>query len=172
MNALVVYGSLVNKSELTRGGFPLGRTCPVILRGFKRVFRQEPSRRHSGQGEERAVLNVVASGQDWLNGLLVWGLDDSFFVDLDEREKGYDRIEVSPSSLRKYHPSSSYATPIPRNVYVYTGEAVKQSDSILPSASYLEICLEGAREWGEGFYEDFLDSTFIKNEALLRTYVG
>jgi cation transport regulator ChaC len=43
MDALIVYGSLINNLELTKGGFPLYSTRPVVLQGFKRVFCQEPS---------------------------------------------------------------------------------------------------------------------------------
>jgi hypothetical protein len=100
MNALIVYGSLINKSELVQNGFSLGNTRPAIVQGFKRVFHQEPSWRKSGQGEERAVLNVVSSQPHWFNGLLVSNLDDGFFVDLDERERGYNRIRVAPSYLQ------------------------------------------------------------------------
>ena len=31
MDALIVYGSLINKSELKKGGFPLDRTRPVVV---------------------------------------------------------------------------------------------------------------------------------------------
>jgi hypothetical protein len=99
MEALIVYGSLINESELIRGGFAVERTCPVIIQGFKRVFRQEPSWRRSDLGKERAVLNAVSSRQHWLNGLLISDLSDGFFADLDEREKGYERIEVNFRSL-------------------------------------------------------------------------
>src|SRR3954447_21662558 len=138
MDALIVYGSLINESELVRGGFSVDSTCPVILQGFKRMFRQEPSWRKSDQGEERAVLNAVSSQQHWLNGLLIWGLDDGFFTNLDEREKGYQRIGVAQSSLRRYN--SSHTSPIPQNIYIYTGDVEKQSASILPNESYLRTC--------------------------------
>jgi|SRR5215210_1142915 len=167
MDALIVYGSLINKSELEKGGFPLDSTRPVVVRGFKRVFCQEPSWR-SDQGEQRAVLNVISSEHHWLNALLILDLDDGFLADVDEREKGYDRIRVAPSCLRGYQPLST----TPQNIYTHVGKADKQSDSILPNASYLSICLEGARQWGEDFYNEFLDSTFVKHDVLLRTYVG
>ena len=169
MDALIVYGSLINESELTRGGFPVDGASPVIVEGFKRVFRQEPSWRRSDQGVKRAVLNVVRSQQHWLNGLLISGLNDGFFTDLDEREKGYERIRMAPSSFRGYDPPST--APISRNIYIYTGVLDKQSDSILPNESYLRTCLEGAWQWGEDFYGDFLDSTFVKDDILLRTYL-
>ena len=114
-------------------------------------------------------MNVVSSQQHWFNALLISGLNDGFLADLDEREKGYNRIGVAPSSLRGY--DSSYATPIPRSIYIYTGDMDKQSDSILPNESYLRTCLEGAKQWGEDFYDDFLDSTFVKDDVLLRTYL-
>jgi hypothetical protein len=168
MDALIVYGSLINKSELIEDGFSLDSTCPVIVQGFKRVFSQEPSWR-SDQGEERAVLNAVSSQQYWLNGLLISGLNDAFFTDLDEREKGYNRIGVAPSYLRKY--DSSYTYPSPQNIYMYTGKMNKQSDSILPNTAYLHNCLKGAEQWGKDFYNDFLDSTFVENNTLLRAYI-
>jgi hypothetical protein len=169
MDALIVYGSLINESELVQGGFCVDRTCPVIVQGFKRIFRQEPSWRRSDLGKERAVLNAVSSRSHWLNGLLIWGLDDDFFTDLDEREKGYQRIEVDPSSLRRY--GSSSTTSIPQNIYIYTGDMDKQSNSILPNESYLRTCLEGAEQWGEDFYSDFLHSTFVRDNVLLNTYL-
>ncbi len=167
MDALIVYGSLINKSELIRGEFPLDSTRPMVVRGFKRVFCQEPSWRPD-QGEQRAVLKVVSSEHHWLNALLISGLDDRFLADVDEREKGYNRIKVAPSCLRGYHPLST----TPRNIYMHVGKAEKQSDSILPNDSYLSICLEGARQWGEDFYNELLDSTFVKDDISLRTYVG
>lgn len=169
MDALIVYGSLINESELVRGGFPLQSAYPIIVQGFKRIFRQEPSWRRSDQVKERAVLNVVGSHQHWLNGLLISGLDDGFFTDLDKREKGYNRIRVAPSSLRRY--DSSSATLTPPNIYIHTGDTDKQSDSILPNVSYLRTCLEGAEQWGEDFYDDFLDTTFIGDNVSLRTYL-
>ena len=113
------------------------------------------------------MLNVISSEQHWLNALLISGLDDRFLADVDEREKGYDRIKVAPSCLRGYQPLSTR----PRNIYTHVGKADKQSDSILPNASYLSICLEGARQWGENFYNEFLDSTFVRDDILLRAYV-
>jgi hypothetical protein len=166
MDALIVYGSLINKSELIESGFPLGSTHPVVVQGFKRVFRQEPSWR-SDQGEQRAVLNAISAEQHWLNALLVSGLDEGFLVDLDKREKGYNRIRVAPSYLRDYH----FPRTTPRNIYMHIGKADKQSDSILPNSSYLSMCLEGAKHWGEDFYNDFLDSTFVEDNVLLRTYI-
>jgi hypothetical protein len=166
MDALVVYGSLINKSELTKGGCPLDSTCSVVLRGFKRVFCQEPSWRPD-RGEQRAVLNVIGCEHHWLNALLISGLDDRFLADVDEREKGYDRTKVAPSYVRGYHPLSTK----PRNIYTHAGKADKQNDSILPNASYLSICLEGAKQRGQDFYNEFLDSTFVKDGILLRTYL-
>ena len=57
MDALIEYGSLINKSELRKGGFPLDITRPLVIRRFKRVFCQEPSWRPD-RGEQRAVLNI------------------------------------------------------------------------------------------------------------------
>ena len=130
------------------------------------MFCQEPSWRPD-RGEQRAVLNVISAEHHWLNALLISGLDDRFLADIDEREKGYDRIEVTPSCLRGYHPLPS----TPRNIYTHAGKADKQNDSIMPNASYLSIYLEGAKQRGQDFYNEFLDSTFVKDGILLRTYL-
>lgn len=82
MDALIVYGSLINKSELRRGGFPLDSTRPVVIRGSKRVSCQEPSWRPD-RGEQRAVLNIIGSEQHWLNALLISGLNGRFLADVD-----------------------------------------------------------------------------------------
>ncbi len=143
MDALIVYGSLIDKLELVQGGFSLDSTRPVVVRGFKRIFAQEPSWR-SDQGEERAVLNVVCSQEHWLNAVLVFGLDDGIWTELEEREKGYNRVRVAPRSLREKYGSYSTA-PTLQNIYVYVGKTDKQSDSVLPNSSYLHKCLEGAK---------------------------
>lgn len=166
MDALIEYGSLINKSELRKGGFPLDSTRPVVIRGSKRVFCQEPSWRPD-RGEQRAVLNIIGSEQHWLNALLISGLNDRFLADVDEREKGYNRIKVVPSYVRGYLLTAT----TPQNIYTHVGKAEKQSASILPNASYLSICLEGARQRGEDFCNEFLDSTFVKDDILLREYV-
>jgi hypothetical protein len=99
--------------------------------------------------------------------LLILSLDDAFLADLDKREKGYNRIRVAPSYFRGYH----FLHIAPQNIFIHVGKADKQSNSILPNASYLSICMEGAKQWGEDFYNDFLDSTFVKDSILLRTYI-
>ena len=119
------------------------------------------------QGEQRAVLNVISSEQHWFNALLISSLDDAFLADLDKRVKGYNRSRVAPSYLRGYHCLHT----APQNIFMHVGKAYKQSNSILPNASYLSICMEGAKQWGEDFYNDFLDSTFVKDSILLRTYI-
>ncbi len=167
VDALIVYGSLINRSELEKGGFPLGSTCPVVVQGFKRVFSQEPSWR-SGQGEQRAVLNAISSEQHWLNALLISDLEEGFLADLDKREKGYDRIWVVPSYIRDRRLNHT----IPQDVYIHIGDADKQSDAILPNTLYLGLCLEGARQWGEDFYDAFLASTFVRDNVPLREYIN
>jgi hypothetical protein len=133
------------------------------------MFSQEPSRR-AAPGEERAVLNVVRSPRHWINGVLISAISHGFFFNLDSREKGYTRVRVDPSSLGSYGAHSR--TSVPDDIYIYTGNQNKQNSSILPNTAYLHICLEGANQWGADFYNDFLDSTFVKKNILLRTYLA
>lgn len=168
MNSLIVYGSLLNKRELARQGFSLDDIFPVIADGFKRVFSQEPSWR-VGVATERAVLNAVKSKDHWLNGILVSNLTEDLIMKLDEREKGYERVEIPPACLRKYKDSKKFS--FNQKVYMYIGRPEKQNSTILPNSSYLNICLEGAKQWGQDFYEDFLNTTYVNRDIQLRNFI-
>lgn len=168
MNSLIVYGSLLNKHELGRQGFKLGDVNPVIISGFKRVFNQEPSWR-TGVAQERAVLSVVKSDSYWLNGILISNLPESLILKLDERERGYDRIEIGSIHVRMYKDTKGLTTA--GKIYMYIGRPEKQNPVILPNSSYLNICLEGAKQWGQDFYQDFLDTTYLNKNVRLKEVI-
>ncbi len=158
MNAIIVYGSLINKDQLAKESLQLGEAWPVSVHGYKRIFNQEPSWR-KGHDQRRAVLNVVPSDQHYFNGLLVWVRDESNFQDLDERERGYNRVGLEWSRLEEY-PGFSFPGE-QESIYIYTGKPEKRSDDLLPNDNYLELCLNGAKQWGEKFYEVFLQTTYV-----------
>ncbi|MEO0771033.1 MAG: gamma-glutamylcyclotransferase family protein [Cyanobacteria bacterium J06649_4] len=163
MTAIIVYGSLLNQAQLCRATRLSSSAIPVFVKGYRRLFNQEPSWR-KGDNKHRAVLNIIRSEKDDFNGLLVRVRADSDFHQLDERERGYDRIEVSYSQLESLMATPSLIESGP--IYTYRGKPEKQNDDILPNASYLELCLRGAQSWGEeswgeDFYEQFLQTTYV-----------
>ena len=162
---LIVYGSLINKKELfdKKFGFYIteNEAIPIRVNGFKRVFNIETTWR-KGSGKKIAVLNVVKSDNNWFNGILIRDINKSYFRSLDKREEGYKRIKVDPAFIKfDYGPS----TKLKDQILIYTGE--KMRDDILPIPSYLDICLEGSKEWGKEFYNDFLKTTFLPNGQTL-----
>ncbi|MEM6450648.1 MAG: gamma-glutamylcyclotransferase family protein [Cyanobacteria bacterium P01_D01_bin.105] len=163
MSSLIVYGSLINKAQLYQKLNLQSEACPVFIQGYRRIFNQEPSWRQ-GFNQHRAVLNIVKSATDYFNGLLVDIQDDSAFEHLDKREKGYERITINCSQLAHFTDTScsicSEAT------YIYLGHPGKQNNGILPNREYLELCLRGAKQWGEEFYKQFVQTTYVGTHTL------
>lgn len=193
MTAIIVYGSLLNPEQLHQQSHLFARAYPVFVKGYRRVFNQEPSWRE-GDDKHRAVLNVMKSDQDGFNGLLVRLQDGSDLHQLDERESGYNRIAISQSQLAPFAPMSdmgksdtSKSEPVIARgrfpdgvfsevilseailsdpIFIYVGKPEKQNDGLLPNKSYLELCLRGAKHWGEEFQEQFLQTTYVGDLTL------
>ncbi len=167
MDAVVTYGSLINQEQLCAKSHLLAEACPVVVKGYRRVFNQEPSWRE-GHHKHRAVLNVIQSDGDYFNGLLVNLQNSDNFYELDKRERGYDRVPISPSHV--IYPGNRRRLvcserPL-EHVYIYFGKLEKRNNNILPNKTYLDLCLRGARHWGEEFYEQFLQTTYVGRYTL------
>jgi hypothetical protein len=156
----------MNKNELNRHRPHDLTLVPIRIEGWKRVFNLEPTRR-KGEGNNKAVLNAVRS-EEWLNAVLICGVGDIFLEDLDERELGYNRIEVPNSTI-----SFPYGNPVNElgKIYIYSGKPHKINDLILPNLSYLQLCLDGAKQWSLDFYQDYLKSTFTASGVILSDYL-
>lgn len=178
MTAIIVYGSLINPEQLHQKPHLFARAYPVFVKGYRRVFTQEPSWR-GGDDKHRAVLNVIKADKDGFNGLLVRLQDGSDFHQLDERERGYNRIAITQAQLAPFTPVSSigksgpmlaggiFSEPVfSEPTFMYVGKPEKQNDDILPNKNYLELCLCGAKYWGEDFHEQFLQTTYVRDLTL------
>lgn len=151
---LIVYGSLINKTELLNKKIKLENCVPIILNGFKREFSQEPSWRKV-DSNYRAVLTVFPSPHHKINAILIKDLPKDIFQKLDEREIGYDRIKISASKINfAYEESTSI-----KEAFIYIGKKEKYNKSIYPNLEYLKLCSDGAKGWSEEFHNDFLQTT-------------
>lgn len=160
--SLVVYGSLINKVELLNNDIEILNYKPILLNGFKREFSQEPSLRKSTI-INRAVLNVKEDDKHFINALLIDIYKDDISI-LDKREIGYNRLKITSDKIEfKYDLISEIKN---RDIFIYTGKEEKYNNDILPNIQYMDICLNGAKNWNESFYEDFIKSTFVKDEVL------
>lgn len=172
MSAIVAYGSLLNQKQSGLRSHLLTIVCPVTVKGYRRIFNQEPTWR-KGNDRRRAVLSIVQSDSDHFNGLLLALTDNDNFSELDERERGYDRVLV-PHACIAYSANTHYLSESKfsfKQTFVYIGKPEKKNDSILPNEDYLHLCLRGAKQWGEEFYEQFLQTTYI-GSLNLKTFLA
>lgn len=165
MGYLLAYGSLIHPNETDRHAFKATSRVPVRVFGFERIFNQKMTYR-KGEGEKSAVLNVVKKEDRWINGVLLGGFEDRYHAEIDKRESGYDRIKIPSQNIVTYD-----NTKIEDDAYVYLGAKGKQDDSLLPITDYLELCLDGAKSFGDDFFRDFLVTTWTRGEIRLDKYI-
>lgn len=174
MVAIVAYGSLIDPALIDpvqcARSYPLARAYPVVVSGYRRTFNQEPSWR-KGDNQHRAVLNVMHSDGECFNGVLIELPKGTDFCQLDKRERGYNRIPIDPSRITYLADGSclAYAGSL-EQIYLYVGKPSKRNNNILPNKDYLNLCLRGARRWGEDFYARFLQTTYV-GESTLNTFL-
>ncbi len=168
--AVLAYGSLLNRGELAKKDFAKLDLVAVKVNGFRRQFRQEPSWR-PGSGLYRGVLDAFKHEGGAINAVAMAGLSGAMLSELDSREVGYSRIQVAHERIEPYDGGRSDAWSR-RDFYIYTGKRHKTNPELLPNLDYLEICLAGARQWGDLFFEDFLEMTFVGNTSLRRFIVS
>jgi hypothetical protein len=150
----IVYGSLLHKDELKKQNIDPKRVDFVKVKGYKRVFNQEPSWRIV-QGNEKAVMNIEEDENSWFNAIVIKDLDEKYIKELDHRERGYDRISLKKECVTLYDDNSTL-----NNCIVYKGKKGKQNNTIFPNPSYFKICLEGAKSHFEQFFKDYMDTTY------------
>jgi len=148
--------------------------------GFCRTFNQESTwRAEASDTDAKAVLNAVRDRAQSMNGILIPDLSRKEYRVLRERERGYRMVEAEPGKIEAFVPSvgeekhrksdASVGLPETDVVLVPTGDRVK--DGLLPVPEYVDICLEGASYWGEGFYEEFLRTTQVRPGVTLGEYL-
>jgi len=166
MFGLVVYGSLLNKKEIYLYDCSILDIVPVKISNYKRSFNLLPSVR-IGIGNYKSVLNIQKSKDHYFNGLCIIykTLDISL---LDEREKGYERVLISPSNVKTYNTKAMVNN---IEIYTYSGLKDKVDNSIMPNVGYLKLCLKGAQEWGKDFHDDFINSTYLNNNVSLKNFI-
>ena len=166
MLGIIAYGSLINPQEAENLlGCPT-HIIPIKLTSFKRSFNQRPAWRRN-TNEHSAVLNVQTSEHNWLNAVCYCFSGFNFSV-LDNRERGYSRTAIQLDKINCYQ---GHNLPFLEEICIYLGKTEHQDDTLLPNPDYLDICLAGAKNWGEDFYRDFLNTTHINNRIMLREYL-
>ncbi len=148
------YGSLMNMESLRKTVPDVGVVTPALLEGYVRVFNTESLFTFTENGKMYAVLNVAQSPGTVMNGVC-FEVTQEYIDDLLEREEGYDLREVRVQSCidgREF------------DAVMFIDVSGKVQDFVFNDAmqmGYLQTCADGARAFGEEFYERFLDTTLI-----------
>lgn len=168
------YGSLLSPDELVPFlETDASRVTPVRVEGFRRVFNQESVWRAKvtdGGEDEIGVLNAVRDRGSSMNAVLVPDLSSDEYEALRVRESGYRMVEAEKEAIGHYAEDEKGSLPEDDVVLVPTGNRV--NDDVLPIPEYVEVCLEGARHWGESFRDEFLRTTEVRGGETLAEYIG
>lgn len=151
------YGSLVNPATHRTNVLHYER---AQLRGFTRTWQERPDE----SDEPIALLSSAPSSrEDLLDGLLVFDFAENLPL-LDEREYGYDRLNVASEDLTLHGDKVLPEMPL----YVYSGRAPYNADEphyILQS--YLDAVLQGyLHQYGEEGVHNFMKRTARFDTAL------
>lgn len=166
MLGIIVYGSLINTTESAQSNDKADGIIPIKTRQLRRIFNQRP-RWRTTTSQQAAVLSIHPDQNEWFNGIC-YCYSTFDFSALDQRERGYVRTTLSSGRITPY---PGYQLPDLDKVHIYLGREEQRDDTLLPHPQYLDICLNGARDWGQDFYDDFLDTTYVRNEIQLRRYI-
>ncbi len=150
----IVYGSLLHPKELKSHGISIDMIEFVRVKGYKRIFNQEPSRRRADT-INRAVLNIQKDNNSWFNAILIKNISENSLKELDIREIGYDRLNLQDGCVKCYKDGT-----IVQNCFVYMGKDGKQNSKILPNIDYFKLCLNGAKSHFDRFHIDYLSTTY------------
>ncbi len=156
LRGLLAYGSLIHPDEY-RALPGLIAAIPVRVQGYRRIFNQTPSWR-KGEGKRIAVLNVIPSPVDSINAICLVLASETLST-LARRERGYVLEEVPDARLS--FDRAIDAGSFPERFLIYRGRVGLQDHTLLANPEYLNLCMEGAKSWGENFYRLFLKSTYI-----------
>lgn len=127
----------------------------TLLKGYKRIFDFKSPHRHNEKTNIfSCVLNIKKDENYNINGVLI-NLSDNNFKDLLYRERGYemecitvsDDIEANTFIVRDHEPYS----------YVYNDSAQEE---------YLSLCLNAAKMFGDDFFENFINTTFVGENTI------
>ena len=141
------YGSLICPDSRARTGLT-GAAMPVMVRGFERHWSVAVGY------AELSVLGLQRAGPEAEVGGVLFALDDKAFQHFDAREREYERVRLSPESIRPLEAEA----PLPDGEHwVYLPTPAECPHPI--AQSYLDVALRGCLTVSEDFAEHFLRHT-------------
>lgn len=160
------FGSLINTASLMGTAPHASDIRPCYVKGFRRDFSVWAKDGWTTTNLDFAgipfcALDIQQNGDDnaRVNGV-VFTVNEDDFLQLKERECEYELIEVVVYDFKNDERiGECFVFSSCKNNGGYSFESPAQT-------RYLEICLAGAKQYGEDFYQTFRDTTFIGGKRL------
>lgn len=165
-HSLFIYGSLMHPEELVSIFGEEATLYKVKLNGFVRDY-SKISKSWGSEEEDIGVLGIMREEDEWCNGIIIDGLDDNGITNYYIRELGvtpdqyvedkfgYNIIELDLDDIEFYDNEVDVSTP------VKTATINDRIDAPNTHPQYTRLCESAAKEYGDDFYKDFDDSTYI-----------
>ncbi|MFT4243988.1 MAG: gamma-glutamylcyclotransferase family protein [Candidatus Woesearchaeota archaeon] len=149
------YGSLLSEQSLKKTAPDSKIISNGILKNYLRIFNKPT------KNEFVAALNLVENEGNIVNGVVI-ELDRKDIFNLLKREFRYNmkliKIQTSQGDIEAY-------------TFVYQQEEEREfMYESKEQAEYVEVCIQGAKERGIDFYENFMKTTFVEKKVNLNQY--
>ncbi len=164
-NFIFGYGSLVESNSRTRTSPNSKLAYPVEVKGLQRGWWA----RVPVSGLSTTFLGCALSDSDSVNGV-IFTVNESDLIKLDDREKGYKRILLNNTNINDYCNILNKED----KVWVYINCDFEQTDFLERNTpdrnfpivqSYIDICINGFLELLEKY-------PFLKNEKYVEKFIN
>ena len=160
------FGSLINTASLLVTSPHASDIRPAYVKGFRRDFSVWAKGGWSTTNLDLAGIPFCAldiqedsDAKARVNGT-VFTVNENDFLKLKDRECEYKLTETVVYDFKNDEPIGK--------CLVFSACKNNGSYDVKSPAQirYLEICLEGTKQYGEDFYQMFLDTTFVGDKRL------
>jgi len=185
MKLALGYASLLSPISIRRLSPNVGRIIPVDIPGHARCFNSygtlsiAKGLAHKDDKELAHAAAILRAGSTLY--ALAFELDETDFTTYQRHEFRYDLREVQVVSRKTgealsaiicYEGADQVGVPDISALYAQYGVSAFWHTQHLPAEVYLKHCLAAARELGEDWVNNFLDTTYIHDrETSLRSYL-
>jgi cation transport regulator ChaC len=166
MKVIFGYGSLINLESLKATAPNAEKIRPTYIKGFRREFCMwdadgwtESNLDLAGQPMCAVDMHAVDDSESRVNGV-AFNVPDTDLKRLIVREQNYKLIETPLYNFetdQEVGICQVFSSNKHNGTYDFKGAA---------QARYLQICLDSSKSYGERFYQEFLDTTYIGRQRL------
>lgn len=160
---IIAYGSLIDRNTISDYfGCQSAELANVVqVRDYKRIFNTEATVRDY-DGRQKSILNAEESQGYEMNAVKIECPSFKSFGRYALREDGY-RFRMVGSKVEGVQDTDrKILMPVERE---------PSENEILPHRNYLNSCINSTEQWGDNFYNEFLDTTYLMNGQKLKQYI-